>query len=392
MKKTFRNMMFLVAAVALSAGFAGCKDDEDKTADNGNAAETTFKAIAEQYVNNTVVYTYKQLASNAEQLVLNLEALQQAKTQSNLDNVVGNFLSARQWWERSEAFLFGPATSFGIDPHIDSWPLDQDRFDALMSNANMLEQLDGEDGDIAANGLEATLLGFHGLEYVLFKNGAAKDVSTITDDMLTYAVAVAGDLRNCCYRLAISWAGEDDVPAAYAEKMEEAEWEYTVNGGSYSYGQNMLRAGMSGSTYVSFAHVMQELASGCASIADEVGTMKIGSAYTGDDETYIESPYSQKSIQDFHDNIISIQNAYMGGIEGVNRNEGKSLHNYMKTSNPALDTRVTNAINNALAKIDAMPRPFVNNIHAPQNAQAIQACTDLADAMTALQTYLGSQE
>lgn len=154
----------------------------------------------------------------------------------------------------------------------------------------------------------------------------------------------------------------------------------------------MLRAGQSGSTYVSHAHVMQELASGSASIADEAGTMKIGSAYTGDDETHIESPYSQKSIQDFHDNIISIQNAHMGGIEEINRDPSKSLHNYIQTTNPALDTRVTNAITNALAKIDAMPRPLVIGIHAPQNAQAIQACTDLADAMTALQAHLASQE
>lgn len=226
MKKTFRNMMFVMAAVALSAGFVGCKDDDDnKTADNGNtnAAEVAFKTIAEQYVNNTVIYTYKQLAANAEQLVLNLQALQQAKTQANLDQVVSNILSARQWWERSEAFLFGPATTFGIDPHIDSWPLDQDRLDALMANPSMLDQLQGENGDLAANSLEATLSGFHGLEYVLFQGGAAKDLGAITPDMLTYAVAVAGDLRNCCYRLAISWAGAAGVPQAYADKMQQAE-------------------------------------------------------------------------------------------------------------------------------------------------------------------------
>ena len=30
-------------------------------------------------------------------------------------------------WEQSEAFLYGAATAYGIDPHIDSWPLDKDK-------------------------------------------------------------------------------------------------------------------------------------------------------------------------------------------------------------------------------------------------------------------------
>ena len=61
---------------------------------------------------------------------------------------------------------------------------------------------------------------------------------------------------------------------------------------------------------------MEAIIDGCKTIADEVGTMKIGKPYSGEDPNYIESPYSHKSIQDFYDNIISIQSVYMGGIEG----------------------------------------------------------------------------
>ena len=28
-------------------------------------------------------------------------------------------------WEQSEAFLFGPVDILGLDPNMDSWPLDQ---------------------------------------------------------------------------------------------------------------------------------------------------------------------------------------------------------------------------------------------------------------------------
>ena len=61
---------------------------------------------------------------------------------------------------------------------------------------------------------------------------------------------------------------------------------------------------------------MQQIIDGCMDISDEVGTSKIGKPHTGEDKNYIESPYSENSITDFYDNILSIQNSYMGGIDG----------------------------------------------------------------------------
>ncbi len=376
MKHLFKTLA--VAMVAILTLASCSKDDNDVTTTDSKAA-----AVAEQFVDHTVVPTYKSLAAKTELLVDQLVELKANRTQSGLNAVCETFLAAREQWEKSEAFLFGPASNFGIDPHIDSWPLDADRFDALMSNANQLEQLGGEDGDIVANGLETTLLGFHGLEYVLFANGAPKNIADITDNQLTYAVAVAGDLRNCCYRLAISWAGEANVPASYAEKMEEAEWEYTVGGGGYSYGENMKNAGQAGSIYPTSTAALLEIIQGCMDISDEVGTQKIGRPYEGtsdEDIHYIESPYSQKSVEDFYDNILSIQNSYMGGIEGQ-RDENKSLHSYVKGLNAAVDAEVQEAIAAALAAIDAMPRPFVNNRTDERNGVAAEACATLSEKL-----------
>ena len=35
------------------------------------------------------------------------------------------WITAREPWEESEAFLFGPVDELGLDPNMDSWPLDQ---------------------------------------------------------------------------------------------------------------------------------------------------------------------------------------------------------------------------------------------------------------------------
>lgn len=379
MKRNFLSM----AIVAISLlGLFSCSKNEIEEVD-----ETVMANVAKQYVDHTVIPTYVQLAAATEQLVVDLQQLKASPSQAALNAACSTFLTARAWWEKSEAFLYGAASDFGIDPHIDSWPLDADGFNTMMSNSAQIAAMDGEGGDeYAGNYLGASLLGFHGIEYILFSNGQPKSVSAITNDMLIYAVAVAGDLRNRCYQLEVSWAG-DAAPAAHIEKLEQLELPYTVSGSDNSYGQNMLNAGKAGSTYPSMQNVMMAILDGCATIADEVGTSKIGKPYNGEDPDYIESPYSQKSIEDFHDNIISIQNAYMGGIEGQ-RETSKSLHSFIASINPELDTRVMYAISNALSAIDAMPAPFVQNYSDSRNGAASDACISLDDALGEVISFL----
>ena len=169
--------------------------------------------------------------------------------------------------------------------------------------------------------------------------------------------------------------------------VDELEWNTTVAGGENSYTQNMMLAGQVGSTYTSWTGAMQAIIDGCKTIADEVGTSKIGKPHTGEDKNYIESPYSYNSITDFYDNIISIQNAYMGGIEGQ-RDESKSLHNYMASVNADLDTKTIHAITSALTKIKAMKAPFVLNYTDDSCQEAMDACKALDDVLTEVKAEL----
>lgn len=365
----------MVAIVFATLNFVSCKPDDDNTVDEAQAA-----AVAEQFVDYTVSPTYSALAAKAEQLADQLATLKANPTNSGMQEACETFLAARERWEMSEAFLFGAAGDFGIDPHIDSWPLDEDAFNTLMNSPAMIEALDREDGDaVAGDHLGNALLGFHGIEYILFENGHPKDVSKITANQWIYVSAVAGDLRNRCYQLEVGWIG-DKAPKSHIEKLDDLEIAYTVAGSNNSYGDNMKNAGKAGSTYASRAAALMAILQGCSDIADEVGSSKIYSAWHGEDITYIESPYSQKSIIDFHNNIVSIRNAYMGGVEGK-RDESKSMHNYVNKINASLDARVLNAIENALAKIDAMPAPFVLHFSDAANGEAVEACSALSDVL-----------
>lgn len=388
MKKIFKFPLYMALGAMAVFNFAACNDDDPEVGTQTTEKDKAFEAITAQFVNGTVIPTYEALADHTEDLVEKLAALKAEKTDAKVQAAADIFLEARAQWELSEAFLFGAAADFGIDPHIDTWPLDLSSLMDELSNKKHIEAMAAEDGDVWAGAkLGQDLLGFHGIEYILFKEGKPKPAAEITDDELIYSVAVAGDLRNNCYRLQASWAGEDATPAErYAKVTEELEQPVTI--GNYSYGENMMKAGEAGSTYNTPTAAAQAIIDGCKTIADEVGSQKIGAAHTGADKNYIESPYSYNSITDFYDNIRSIENAYMGGIEGK---RGSSLHDYLASVNASLDKQVTDAISNALAKIKAMKAPFVLNYTDASCQDAMEACKALDDILTQAKAELAKE-
>ena len=180
--KTIKSIA-MVAIVFATLNFVSCKRDNDNTVEDAQAA-----AVAEQFVDNTVAPTYTALAAKAEQLASQLAALKANPTNAGVREACETFLAAREQWEMSEAFLFGAAGDFGIDPHIDSWPLDEDAFNTLMNSPAMIEALDSEDGDaVAGDRLGNALLGFHGIEYILFANGQPKADTETSDSVRVHA-------------------------------------------------------------------------------------------------------------------------------------------------------------------------------------------------------------
>ena len=126
MKKFLSFPLYAAMAAMMTLNFSECSADD---ATEGSDTELSEKdkesqAHAAQFTKNTVIVTYTGLADQTEALVEKLKALKADKTDDKVKSVCETFLNARAWWEKSEAFLFGAASDFGIDPHIDSWPLD----------------------------------------------------------------------------------------------------------------------------------------------------------------------------------------------------------------------------------------------------------------------------
>ncbi|MDR1764262.1 MAG: peptidase M75 [Dysgonamonadaceae bacterium] len=369
----------LFFATAVLGGFASC-NDSDVSDDDFQRREEALAPVVNQYVNNTVIITYKSLADASIDLYNALSALKASKTEANLKSATDAWIESRKWWELSEAFLFGAATNFGIDPHIDTWPLDEETFKKTIKNADFLASMDADDDGIwASEHLGVALLGFHGIEFILYREGSPKNVSEITSDELIYAVSVAGDLRNQCIRLEAAWAGVENISAEKRTLVEELDLQVKPSDSRFYYGENMLNAGAAGSSYISMADAAGAILEGCMDISAEVGETKIGTPHSKDDVNYIESPYSFNSKTDFADNIRSIANAYLGGIEGK---RGHSVSEYIKTVDSQLDGKIQAAITNAINKIDAIPYPFARNYASTEAAAAMDACDELTSLLT----------
>lgn len=176
MKKTIFSMAVLMMGLA----FTACSSDDDNNGDNKHAEkEQAMQAITDQYVNNVVFPIYKSLASQTSTLY---DQLVEAKSkfragtlsQSDIDRICDTFIAARSAWEQSESFLYGAATDFGIDPHIDTWPLDRTALAKALSSAEIIEDLDDlDDGGIdnARALVGEQQLGFHGIEFIIFRDG-----------------------------------------------------------------------------------------------------------------------------------------------------------------------------------------------------------------------------
>lgn len=374
--------LLLAAAFILSAASCNSLDPSAET-----QQDKALKAAVEQYVPGVIYKIYGNLADASETLYNQLSAMKASGsfTQSQIDQVCATFLEARKWWEQSEAFLYGAATAYGIDPHIDSWPLDKDKLAKSLSNAETIADLD-EEGAGAVDEVGAASLGFHGIEFIIFRDGknrTAAALNGIEDDEafagrnvsgkseIIFAAAVAEDLRNYCFELQAAW--DPDCPAQRVALVEdELEMNTTMDSG-LTYGENLLETGNAGSTYRNWPEAISSiLVAGCSNICNEVANTKIGTAHyvssSDYDPDYIESPYSKKSYQDFKDNILSIQYSLYGAQGAVSAGSA-SIAAFLKDNKWDKADELESALASAVKSLDdAMAKgAFVDN---PTSAEA----------------------
>lgn len=395
MKKIFKFAMLFMAVTTLSLGMVACGDDDDnpaetptptpspstKTPTEEEVRDSILRIVNLDFVEKTVIATYAKLANDCGQLQ---QMVSDMKTQDDLLKVCDQWKVARQDWELSESFLFGAASGYGIDPHIDTWPFAEASFNNAMSKFSpATNEADAAyiDEQIATS---QNFTGFHALEYVIFREGKPRNLSDLTPDEQYFANGVAADLHLSACRLEVAWASVD-APKAHRDLVEEAE--LTPDD---EFGREFIIAGEKGSRWKSVLEASIQIIDGCIDIIGEVADSKIASAYTGDDDNYIESPHAYNSVTDFYDNIRGCKQSLYGGLSTINATSPakNSLMDYCLQKYPDEANDVVKSLENALTTIDKMKRPFVLNYTDPTAGAAIEALHDLDDKLSALKLKL----
>ena len=413
MKKIFKFALLFAATCMMTMGMTACSSDDDKndTVDVTKEQNDAIEALTKQYLSDVVYPTYTNLANESESLFNKISALKSklkagtAVSQSEIDDICTSYKNARKYWEQSEAFLYGAASDFEIDPHIDTWPLDVPTLGEDLADDAKIARLDAADGiEYARTSLTAENLGFHGIEFIFFRDGNNRSAAFFNNDEketdsditakgevtgreeVIFATAVAGDLRDKCFQLEVAWNA--NASAAHKSRVTECakssdDFETKVSKNGLTYGENLTAVNDGNSTYNSWKKVVEEiLVGGCSNICAEVADQKIGQAYraatgTGDaedDPNYIESPYSHNSFTDFYGNIMSIQNALYNNVEGASATDS-SVMSYLKKYNATEAATLQAKLTAALEALKACQDSGKSFVEAP-GATCVKAAMD----------------
>ena len=336
---------FLILSIGLiGCSLTGCgSDEEDDVTTVSESGEEAFDAspILDNFANSIVLATYTDLDNKAGELLGAVQALGAATNQAHLELAQSAWKAARRPWEQSEAFLFGPVDTQGLDPALDSWPVNRVDLDGVLGSGQALTEA-------SIDALEDTLKGFHTIEYLLFREGNQRKAEDITPRELEYLAASTENLKAKTAQLANAWAASGE-----------------------NYAGEIANAGDTSTIYKSQKDAMQEMVNGMIVIADEVANGKISDPFNEKDTTLVESQFSFNSISDFQDNIRGIQTVYA------------ELSKFVNGANADLDARFKTEVQTAINTIGAIPDPFRDSISA--NRGAVQAAID---AVSTVQTTL----
>jgi len=322
----------LAASIFAIGILASCSDTNDDSTDND---DTQNAALQQEVLSNlsisVITATYQSLNENALALRTAVQGMS-IGDESALQIAKEAWQATRAPWEKTEGFLYGPVDTEGIDPAIDSWPVDVNAINGVLNSGNPITQ------SLLESNNEAR--GFHTIEYFIWGINGNKPASDLTARELEYLIAAAENLQLKTAQLYNGWA---------------------TTGGNFA--DNFISAGTNSSIYTSKKAALQEIVEGLSIIADEVGNGKIEEPLNGNNggpkPEAEESRFSNNSKLDFANNMRSIQNIYLGDYNGAT---GSGITNIVASVNATLDQEIKTAIATAITSIEAIPGTFTEAI------------------------------
>lgn len=350
------RIKFLTLSAIASLTLMSC--DKDSGGENTETEKVTSaeeQAVLKDLTNSVIIPTYLDLDTKSGALSLALTTYTTAPSATTLNAAKRAWVEAREPWEQSEGFLYGPVkTPEDRDGAMDTWPVKIEDMNAIINSGVPIT------AEVIASNDEAR--GFHLIEFLLWGENGDAEPQNFSARQIEYLKAAATDLRKNTTALYKGW----------------------VDG----YDKNFLNANEG--EFKSTKSAVSQIVTGLWIIANEVGTGKIADSFGEDgapDYEKEESRFSNNSKKDFADNMRSIENIYFGkyGDKDV-----KGINELVKKIDANLNTKLENQILQAIKDIEAIPGTYTEAI-AETNATGRAAVKKAQDTVNELRDIIENE-
>lgn len=313
-----RKIALGLGSAAAATLFAAC----------GQTQALITSQTVQGFVDQVVVPSYASVAAGATQLEQALQRYQQSPTIANLEQARQAWRVARDRWEQTECFAFGPADSEGFDGAMDTWPIDRQGLQTAASQP--VEQR------------EDSRKGFHAIEELLFASAAP----SASDRQ--HLLILAADFRKQAQGLADRWQQTGDQPA---------------------YRSVLLSAGSTDSAYPTLNAAGTEIVQGLIDSLAEVASEKMGGPLESGQPDRFESFVSRNTLADLRNNWTGAWNVYRG--QRSNGVAVGSLQQRLQLQHPTIARQLDQQFETARQALWAIPAPIETNLATPTGKAAV---------------------
>jgi len=298
----------------------------------GNASIKEFftarkaKDVVADYTDNTILKTLGLFVDDVNRLNLAVNSLKADQTEKNLTKAAAAWHNAHSRWKSASVFLYGPAAQYDFHKQIATWP-----FDKILVDHALKEISEGKltvDSGYLRNKLTSSMRGFYTLKYLLFRDRQQRKAKDIKKAEMIYLVAATRAMLEESIDFEASWIGTENLSAARVNILKKAGIKNRP-----SYADEFRNPGKAGSRYASLSVVLQEIMQESTGVLEDMAPVILELLDTTDSEN---TDYwdSQDPYSDLQQQLISVENAYLGGIKGY---RGSSVSELVADKNNVLD-------------------------------------------------------
>lgn len=243
-------------------------------------------------------------------------------TEGGLSSLQNTWINARVPWEMQEAFEVGPVETLGIDPGVDTWPVDTHGIDIAVPNVP---------GFLSTAPLG--IKGYHGIEYIIWGANGTKQAGDFTPNQFILLDSITRDLVNEVQTLNNQWG---------------------VNGPFYL---TFTQAGTSNSIYADQNAALSDALNAIAGLVQEMTQDKLGLPLQNPTIYHGESQYSDNSLADYKNDLLSIKAAYTGMLS-INNEQYFNFTNLVNPRNSQLNNSIVQQIGDIQIQLLSLPASF----------------------------------